>query len=56
VEQNYLPADLTGTSFYEAGTEGQEPDLTARWLKRRQQGLEISEVDRAKDGGKDDNE
>jgi putative ATPase len=54
VEQNYLPADLTGTSFYEAGTEGQEPGLVARWLKRRRQGLEIIEPERAEDGGKDD--
>ena len=56
VEQNYLPADLTGASFYEAGTEGREPDLAARWLKRRQPGLEIIEAERAKDEGNNDKE
>ncbi|MFZ5450227.1 MAG: replication-associated recombination protein A [Thermodesulfobacteriota bacterium] len=36
VEQEYLPADLAGVSFYEPGTEGQEPDLVGRWRSRRQ--------------------
>ena len=43
VEQQYLPADLAGTSFYEPGTEGQEPELAARWRARRQQAPESRE-------------
>jgi putative ATPase len=35
VEQQYLPEELTGTGFYEPGTEGEEPDLSARWRSRR---------------------
>jgi len=37
VDQEYLPADLAGASFFEPGTEGAEPDLAARWraLKNR---------------------
>ncbi len=31
VDQTYLPAELSGASFYEPGTEGEEPDLAARW-------------------------
>ncbi|MGB8992483.1 MAG: replication-associated recombination protein A [Desulfobaccales bacterium] len=31
VDQEYLPADLAGASFFEPGTEGAEPDLAARW-------------------------
>ncbi|MGA9756171.1 MAG: replication-associated recombination protein A [Desulfobaccales bacterium] len=31
VDQTYLPAELRGASFYEPGTEGEEPDLSARW-------------------------
>jgi putative ATPase len=31
VDQLYLPAPLRGASFYEPGTEGAEPDLSARW-------------------------
>jgi putative ATPase len=31
VDQEYLPADLAGASFFEPGTEGAEPDLVARW-------------------------
>ena len=31
VDQAYLPADLAGASFYEPGTEGEEPELAARW-------------------------
>jgi putative ATPase len=31
VDQAYLPADLSGESFYEPGTEGEEPELAARW-------------------------
>lgn len=38
VDQTYLPADLTGTSFYEPGTEGEEPDLAARWRALNQPG------------------
>jgi putative ATPase len=37
VDQAYLPAELRGASFYEPGTEGEEPELAARWraLKNR---------------------
>jgi putative ATPase len=31
VDQAYLPADLAGASFYEPGTEGEEPELATRW-------------------------
>ena len=31
VDQVYLPADLRQASFYEPGTEGEEPELVARW-------------------------
>jgi putative ATPase len=31
VDQEYLPADLAGASFYEPGTEGAEPELAGRW-------------------------
>jgi putative ATPase len=31
VDQAYLPPDLAGVSFYEPGTEGEEPSLAARW-------------------------
>jgi putative ATPase len=43
VEQQYLPAELAGASFYEPGTEGQEPELAARWRARRQQAPEPGE-------------
>jgi putative ATPase len=33
VDQAYLPADLDGASFYEPGTEGEEPELAARWRR-----------------------
>jgi len=42
VEQEYLPPELAGAKFYEPGTEGAEPDLAARWRKRRQQGPETT--------------
>jgi putative ATPase len=35
VDQTYLPADWRGASFYEPGTEGEEPDLNARWRARK---------------------
>jgi putative ATPase len=38
VEQDYLPGDLTGASFYEPGTEGEEPDLAAYWQTLRPRG------------------
>ncbi|MFA5111551.1 MAG: replication-associated recombination protein A [Desulfobaccales bacterium] len=38
VEQEYLPADLTGASFYEPGPEGAEPDLAARWRALKKPG------------------
>ena len=31
VDQAYLPAELRRASFYEPGTEGEEPELAARW-------------------------
>ena len=31
VPQEYLPEELAGERFYEAGQEGVEPDLVARW-------------------------
>jgi putative ATPase len=37
VEQTYLPAELAGESFYEPGTEGEEPRLAARWRRRRRE-------------------
>jgi putative ATPase len=33
VDQAYLPAALDGASFYEPGTEGEEPELAARWRR-----------------------
>jgi putative ATPase len=47
VDQAYLPADLLGTSFYEPGTEGEEPDLAAWWRARRAKGP----VDAGDEGG-----
>ena len=38
VDQAYLPADLRGASFYEPGTEGEEPELAARWRGLKNQG------------------
>jgi putative ATPase len=38
VDQAYLPPDLAGESFYEPGTEGEEPTLAARWRALSQQG------------------
>jgi putative ATPase len=37
VDQTYLPAEVRGAGFYEPGTEGEEPELAARWraLKNR---------------------
>jgi putative ATPase len=56
VEQEYLPADLTGSSFYEPGKEGDEPDLAARW-PRRQQTVSETTKDKGKRGeGRDDQE
>jgi putative ATPase len=31
VDQAYLPPDLPEANFYEPGTEGEEPELAARW-------------------------
>lgn len=42
VDQEYLPADLAGASFFEPGTEGAEPDLAARWRALRQKGPQIT--------------
>jgi putative ATPase len=49
VEQEYLPAELKGAKFYEPGTEGEEPDLAARWRQRRQPGPEIIGKDEGED-------
>ncbi len=38
VDQAYLPAELRGASFYEPGTEGEEPELAARWRARAEPG------------------
>jgi putative ATPase len=38
VDQAYLPAELRGASFYEPGTEGEEPELAARWRARKNRG------------------
>jgi putative ATPase len=35
VDQAYLPEELSGKTFYKPGTEGAEPELAARWQKRR---------------------
>jgi len=40
VEQEYLPEELAGERFYEPGTEGEEPELAARWRALRKQGRE----------------
>jgi putative ATPase len=47
VDQTYLPAELRGASFYEPGTEGEEPDLAAQWRARRRQ----SPDDSGEEGG-----
>jgi putative ATPase len=49
VEQEYLPPDLRGASFYEPGPEGREPDLVARW-RRRRQAQEIIKPEGERDG------
>jgi len=36
VLQNYLPEELAGTSFYEPGEEGAEPELVRRWREFRE--------------------
>ncbi len=41
VDQAYLPADLAGVSFYAPGTEGEEPELAARWQALTSRGKEI---------------
>ncbi|MGO8762300.1 MAG: replication-associated recombination protein A [Desulfobaccales bacterium] len=38
VDQAYLPAEVRGASFYEPGTEGEEPELAARWRARAKPG------------------
>jgi putative ATPase len=38
VDQGYLPAEVAGASFYEPGTEGAEPDLSARWRALKSRG------------------
>ena len=38
VDQAYLPADLRQASFYEPGTEGEEPELAARWRGLKNKG------------------
>jgi putative ATPase len=38
VDQAYLPAELRGATFYEPGTEGEEPELAARWRALKDQG------------------
>ncbi|MGP7987058.1 MAG: replication-associated recombination protein A [Desulfobaccales bacterium] len=43
VPQEYLPEELTGERFYEAGQEGVEPDLVARWQAFRKRGEEPPE-------------
>ncbi len=40
VPQEYLPEELAGARFYEAGREGVEPDLVARWQGFRKRGEE----------------
>jgi len=35
VDQAYLPEELAGKKFYQPGTEGEEPEIAARWEKRR---------------------
>ena len=43
VPQEYLPEELAGVRFYEAGQEGVEPDLVARWRAFRKRGEEPPE-------------
>ena len=38
VDQAYLPAEVRGASFYEPGTEGEEPELAARWRGLKNKG------------------
>ena len=40
VDQAYLPEDLAGASFYAPGTEGEEPELAARWQALASRGKE----------------
>jgi putative ATPase len=40
VPQDYLPEELAGTSFYEPGEEGAEPELVRRWREFRKKGTE----------------
>ena len=40
VDQAYLPAEVRGASFYEPGTEGEEPELAARWRALAEPGKE----------------
>jgi putative ATPase len=37
IDQAYLPEDLRGASFFEPGTEGEEPELAARWRALKNQ-------------------
>jgi putative ATPase len=43
VEQDYLPAELAGEQFYIPGAEGAEPELAARWRRRRRPDPEIED-------------
>jgi replication-associated recombination protein RarA len=40
VPQDYLPEELAGTSFYQPGEEGAEPELVKRWQAIRKKGGE----------------
>jgi putative ATPase len=54
VEQEYLPAGLSGVQFYNPGSEGAEPDLAAHWRKRWQKGAELIKNASEGDGGEDE--
>jgi putative ATPase len=40
VQQEYLPKELSGQSFYEPGEEGAEKELAAAWRRRRRENAE----------------
>jgi putative ATPase len=54
VEQEYLPKELAGASFYEPGSEGREPDLAARWQTLQATGQKSIKNKNESDEGKED--
>ena len=56
VEQDYLPEEVADASFYEPGTEGEEPGLAARWRQRRQPVPDITEAAGKQKSGEENKE